>query len=223
MSLDVLSAITARHCKRAYLDRPVPQALLHEVLAAAAHAPSTRNAQPWHVAVVSGAARTRLADRLCAAFDADAPAQPDYVNRRPTSDPRELERAERAGRGLLEARGIARDDQQARRAHLRSNFQFHGAPVAMILHLPADAVPGTFLEMGCFLQNLMLGLVARGLGSCPQFSVAGYSNLIRSELGMAADRLIVCSLAVGYPDPQAPVNAFAPERAGLAEYTRWLD
>jgi nitroreductase len=222
MSLDVLRAITARHCKRAYLDRPVPQALLHEVLAAAANAPSTRNAQPWHVVVLSGAARLRLADRLCAAFDADVPARPDYENRRPTSNPRELERAERAGRGLLEARGIARDDQQARRANLRANFQFHGAPVAMILHLPADAVPGTFLEMGFFLQNIMIGLVACGLGSCPQYSVAGYSDCVRSELGLGADHLIVCSLAVGYPDPQAPVNAFAPERAGVEEYTRWL-
>jgi nitroreductase len=223
MSFDLLSVITSRHCKRAYLDRAVPQALLREVLAAAAHAPSTRNAQPWQVVVLSGAARIRLADRLCAAFDADEPVRPDYVNRRPATDPCEQERAERAGRGLLEARGIDRHDQQARRANLRANFQFHGAPVAMILHLPADAVPGTFLEMGFFLQNIMLGLVACGLGSCPQFSVAGYSDCVRSELGMGADRLIVCSLAVGYPDPQAPVNAFAPERAGLAEYTRWLD
>src|SRR3954471_13351330 len=139
MSLDVLSAITARHCKRAYLDRPVPQTLLHDVLAAAAHAPSTRNAQPWRVVVLSGAATMRLANRLCAAFDADAPARPDYANRCPNPDPCEAERAERAGRGLLEARGIARDDQRARRDNLRRNFQFHGAPVAMILHLPADA------------------------------------------------------------------------------------
>jgi nitroreductase len=223
MSSDLLSVITARHCKRAYLDRAVPPALLREVLAAAAHAPSTRNAQPWEVVVLSGAARNRLADRLCAAFDADEPVRSDYSNRRPTSTPGELERAERAARGLFEAKGIARDDPQGRRAHQRSNFQFHGAPVAMILHLPADAVPGTFLEMGLFLQNVMLGLVACGLGSCPQYSTTGYSDCIRAELGLGADRLIVCSLAVGYVDPRAAVNAFAPERAGLSEYTRWLD
>src|SRR5436190_22049929 len=93
----------------------------------------------------------------------------------------------------------------------------------MILHVPANAASGTFLEIGCFLQNIMLGLVACGLGSCPQYSVAGYSARIRAELGMSADRLIVCSLAVGYPDPQAPVNAFVPERASLAEYTRWYE
>jgi nitroreductase len=223
MNVGVLSAITARHCKRAYVDRPVPKALLQEVLTAAAHAPSTRNTQLWQVAVVSGAARARLADQLCADFDADKPIRPDYVNRPATLDQPYLARAEAAGAGVLKAKGIARNDPQARRAHLRDNYRFYGAPVAMILHLPADASPGTFLEMGCFLQNIMIGLVACGLGSCPQYSVAGYGDRLRSELGLGADRLIVCSLAVGYPDPDAPINAFAPERAGLAEYTHWYE
>jgi len=223
MNIDVLSAITARHCKRAYVDRPVPRALLQEVLTAAAHAPSTRNTQLWQVAVVIGAARARLADRLCADFDAGVPIQPDYVNRPPTLGQPYLERAEAAGAGVLKAKGIDRDDPQARRAHLRDNYRFYGAPVAMILHLPADASPGTFLEIGCFLQNIMLGLGACGLGSCPQYSVAGYSDRIRSELALGSDRLIVCSLAVGYPDPHAPINAFIPERAGLAEYTHWYE
>ncbi|HET9623348.1 MAG TPA: nitroreductase [Kofleriaceae bacterium] len=223
MNVDVLSAITARHCKRAFVDRPVPMALLQEVLVAAAHAPSSRNTQLWQVAVVTGAARDRLAARLCADFDADVPLRADYVNRPPTLARPYLARAEAAGAGVLAAKGIARDDAAARRAHQRDNYRFYGAPVAMILHLPADAAPGTFLDLGFFLQNLMLGLVACQLGSCPQYSVAGYSERIRSELGIGADRLIVCSLAVGYPDPHAPVNAFVPARAELAEYTHWYE
>lgn len=223
MKGNVLSAITARHCKRAYLDRPVATALLREVLAAAGHAPSTRNTQLWQVAVVTGAALVRLAERLCADFDADHPVHPDYVNRPPVLDPPYLARAEAAGVGVLRAKGIARGDAQARRAHQRDNYRFYGAPVAMILHVPANAAPGTFLEIGCFLQNIMLGLVACGLGSCPQYSVAGYSTRIRAELGMSADRLIVCALAVGYPDPHAPINTFVPERASLAEYTHWYE
>jgi nitroreductase len=223
MKSAVLSAITARHCKRAFLDRPVPKELLQEVLVAAAHAPSTRNTQLWEVAVVTGAATVRLADRLCAAFDADEPARPDYVNRPPTLGAIYLQRAEAAGAGVFRAKGIDREDARARREHLRANLRFYGAPVAMILHLPADAPPGTFLEMGCFLQNLMLGLVACELGSCPQYSVAGYSEHIRAELGLGAGRLIVCSLAVGYPDGGAKVNAFFPARAALAEYTHWYE
>jgi nitroreductase len=77
--------------------------------------------------------------------------------------------------------------------------------------------------MGLFVQNVLLGLVAVGLGSCPQFSVTAYSDTIREHLGFGPDRLIVCGMAVGYPDPEAPVNAFAPERAALAEYAQWFD
>jgi nitroreductase len=216
------AVVTARHCKRAFLDRPVPREVLARVLAAAANAPSTRNGQPWQVAVVTGAARDSLARRLCAEFDGGAPPRPDYVNRPAVTDRVTEERARAAGAGVLRAKGIARADQAARRAHLRANMEFYGAPAVLICHLPEGSPPGAFLEMGFFLQNVMLGLVACGLGSCPQYSVAGYADALREELCLAG-RLVVCALSVGYPDPAAPVNAFAPDRAALAEYVRWHD
>lgn len=223
MTHDPLALLRARHCKRAFLDRPISRAVLEEVLRAAAHAPSPRNSQPWAVAVVMGAAREELARKLCGDFDRGVPAKPDYANRRPSEGPVQEARARAAGAGVLAARGIARDDEAARRAHLRDNYRFYGAPVELIFHLPADAVPGTFLEMGFFVQNVMLGLVAVGLGSCPQYSVTAYSDSLREHLGLGPGRLIVCGMAVGHPDPAAPVNAFAPERAPLEEYTQWFD
>ncbi len=69
----------------------------------------------------------------------------------------------------------------------------------------------------------MLGLVARGLASCPQASVAGYADAIREFLGLGPDRLVVCGMAVGYMDGSAPVNGYVPERAPLADYTQWFD
>lgn len=220
---DFLSIITARHCKRAFLDRPVPREILAEVLRAAAHAPSTRNGQPWSVAVLTGEAREALVRRLCDLFDRDVPMQMDYASRPAELPPAHAERARAASAGVHAAKGIARDDDAGRRAHLRDNLRFYGAPVAMVFHLPANAAPGTFLEMGFFVQNVLLGLVAKGLAGCPQASVTGYSDALREFLGLGADRLIVCTLAAGYADESAPVNRFAPERADLAEYTQWLD
>ena len=223
MELDFLDVLRARHCKRAFLDRPVPREVLEEVLTAAANAPSTRNSQPWRVAVLTGAAREELARKLCDAFDRGVPARHDYTNRPASEGSVEEARARAAGAGVFAAKGIERADEAARRAHLRDNQRFYGAPVELIFHLPADAPPGIFLEMGFFVQNVMLGLVARGLGSCPQYSITAYSDAIRGYLGFGPDRLIVCGMAVGYPDPAAPVNAFAPERAPLADYVQWFD
>lgn len=223
MDRDFLSIITARHCKRAFLDRPVPREALEEVLRAAAHAPSTRNGQPWAVAVLLGEAREALVRRLCDLFDRDAPMKMDYESRPAEVPAAHLERAAAASAGVHAAKGIDRDDKAGRRSHLRDNFRFYGAPVALIFHLPSNAAPGTFLEMGFFVQNVMLGLVAQGLGSCPQASVTGYSDAIREHLGLGLDRLIVCGMSVGYPDESAPVNRFAPERAPLPDFTQWLE
>ena len=193
------------------------------MLRLAANAPSSRNTQPWQVTVLTGAAKNGLARRLTAAFDrGEAPAA-DFLN-----NPSELkgvyaDRARACGAGVLAIKSIDRHDEAARRAHVRENFRFFEAPVEMIFHLPGDAVPGSFLALGCYLQNVMLGLVACGLGSCPQYSVAGYADSIREYLDLATDRLIVCGLAVGHVDATAPVNRFVPERAPLSEFVDWRD
>jgi nitroreductase len=219
---DVVAGVLGRrHCKRSFVDRPVSRGVLEGVLVAASAAPSTRNGQPWQVAVLLGPARQALADALCAEFDRGVGQHPDYANRPVDPDAATQERAREAGTGVLRAKGIERTDQVARQAHLRDNLAFYGAPVEMIFHLPPAAPPGLFLEMGMFLQNVMVALVACGLGSCPQFSVAGYPDVIRSVVGLAPGRIVVCGLAVGYPDESAPVNGFRPSRAALPEYVRW--
>ncbi|GAB2960485.1 nitroreductase [Saccharothrix stipae] len=217
-----VAILEARHSKRSFVAAEVPARVLEQVLrAAATAAPSSRNGQPWRVEVLRGDRRDELARALCDQFDRGVPTRPDYAARPARTTPEADARAHEAGAGVLRAKGVARDDEQARRRHLRDNLAFYGAPVELILHLPADAVPGQFLELGMFVQGVVLGLVACRLGSCPQVSVAGYPDTVREVLGLGADRLVVCGLAVGYPDETAPVNAFHPRRAELSEYVRW--
>jgi len=223
MANDILELIMARHCKRAFLGKPVPREVLEAVLRAAAHAPSTRNNQPWGVAVLTGAAKEALSRALCEDHDRGLPPKLDYAHRPAGTSPLLEARAREAAVGLLRARGIDPGDEAGRRANHRDNFLFHGAPVELIFHLPANAVAMTFLELGFFIQNVMLGLVGRGMASCPQSSVAGYPDTIRRHLGFGPDRIIVCGMAVGYPDENAPMNRFVPERAGLEEYSQWFE
>ncbi|WP_217238157.1 nitroreductase [Streptomyces sp. AC555_RSS877] len=218
---DGLSLIASRHCKRAFLERPIPRDVLAEVLLTAGQAPSSRNVQPWRMTVVTGSPLDALTRTLCEGFDRGERPRPDCPNRTPTLDDTAAERARTALSGVLCAKGHAPDDASAARAHFRDNLRFYGAPAALVCHVSGDAVPGTFLEAGLFLQNVMLGLVARGLGSCPQFSVVGYADALRRKLDIDADRIIVCTMAVGYPDEAAPVNRFVPTRARLEEYVHW--
>ena len=57
--MDVLEAIHTRRSIRKHLNRPVPEELIEELLAAAMQAPSARNQQPWQFVVIDD--RTMLA------------------------------------------------------------------------------------------------------------------------------------------------------------------
>jgi nitroreductase len=50
--MDVLEAIRTRRSIRKYLNQPVPEELIQELLAAAMQAPSARNQQPWQFVVI---------------------------------------------------------------------------------------------------------------------------------------------------------------------------
>ena len=64
------AAIQSRFSARAFLPKPVPKAIITDLLRVAARAPSGTNTQPWKVYVVQGARRDRLVNAVCAAHDA---------------------------------------------------------------------------------------------------------------------------------------------------------
>lgn len=218
---EMLKLIQKRHCQRAFLPESVPRSVLSEILLAAAHAPSSKNTQPWQVAVLMGAKVSAFSDFLCQLFDADTPQEADYLYTPEPWPEGFLDRARACGYGLFALKGIERKDFEKRRAHDRENFELFGSPAYLIFHLPAESVAGQFLDLGFFMQNVMLGLSAHGMGSCPQFSVAGYPDAIREFLGLGK-RLIVAGMAVGYPDPAALVNTYVPERLPEEAYVQWF-
>ena len=223
MAIDVSQAIQTRHCKRAFLDQSVDRSNLEEVLKWAANAGSSKNSQPWQVAVVMGEACVRLSAALCAVFDQKITEEMDYQYMMAPIPDEFMVRARTCGYNLFDLKGISRDDHGARTAHNRENYEFFGAPVQLVFHLPAGSERGNFLDMGLFMQNVMLGLLDFGLASCPQVSIAQYPDTVRQVLGIPLDRWIVAGMSVGYSDPNATVNTYVPERLDLESYTQWLD
>lgn len=219
--MSVLDTIKARHCKRAFLNMPVARDTIERVLSAAGNAASSKNTQPWQVIAVDGKKLDQLRDTLLAKHDA---GEFDGLDYQYTLDPEPhafKERAKDCGYKLFELKGIARDDRDARKAHGRLNWEFFGAPSALFFFLPAGAERGNFLDMGQFLQNVMLGLTSEGLGSCPQVSIAAHGKTIRAHLGVNEEQWLVCGLSVGVPDEHAIVNTYIPERLPLTDYFNW--
>jgi nitroreductase len=82
---------------------------------------------------------------------------------------------------------------------------------------------GSWLDYGMFVQNVMLAAKARGLDTCPQAAFVQFHRIIREELGMAENETLVCGMALGFANPDAPENALKTERAPLAEWVRFKD
>jgi nitroreductase len=69
-----------------------------------------------------------------------------------------------------------------------------------------DLGPADPLSVGMYLRTSVLALTARGLGTCVEASLAGYPEVLRSELKIPPELSILCGLAVGYSDPDFPAN-----------------
>ena len=160
--LDLDEAIRERHSTRMFLSQPVPRELVNEALALAQLAPSNSNIQPWHLVLVSGAAR----DRLVAALVEEAKRRP--ANIPPLPESFRHYRSE-LGAQVYGAMGIDREDKVQHDAAVLRNWEFFRAPLAGIVCMHRDLGPADALSVGMFLQTLLLALTERGLGSCVEF------------------------------------------------------
>jgi nitroreductase len=52
-AMDAMTAILTRRSVRQYIDKPVPEGVIQEILKAATSAPSAGNQQPWHFIVIT--------------------------------------------------------------------------------------------------------------------------------------------------------------------------
>lgn len=216
--MKIADAIRDRHSCRAFLDRPVATDKIEDILRLAACSPSGANTQPWQVAVVSGRTKQAIGRRMEAEFRSGNRGRPDYPYY-PThwGEPYESRRIA-CGLKLYSTLGIERADKEGRKEQWIGNYHAFGAPVVLYFFIASHLQVGSYLDIGMFLQSLMLSAQEAGLATCPQQSLAEYPDIVRQELGMGADWVLLCGMALGYEDTNATVNRYRTPRAGLEEF-----
>lgn len=220
------AAITSRRSIRAFLDKPVERDEILRILDVAARAPSGTNTQPWKVHVLTGAARDRLSKAILAAY-AD-PAQADAHREEYPYYPREwvspyIDRRRKVGWDLYSLLGLTRDNKAGMAAQHARNFAFFDAPVGMIFTIDRILEQGSWLDYGMFLQNIMVAARARGLDTCPQAAFTQYHRIIAAELGLPANEMVVCGMALGWADPARVENSLQTEREPSHVFTRFME
>ncbi len=224
--MHVHDAIMSRHSCRRFKPDPVPEEALKKILTAAGRAPSGHNTQPWKVYVVRGGAKERITEKALAASEGrtSMKASDPEFDYYPTEwfEPF-LSRRRATGFGLYGALGIARDDKQARTEQMNRNYKFFDAPVGLFITFSRRMNEGTFMDVGMFIQSILIGARGEGLHTCGQVAWCDHHKMIREELGIDEDELLACGMSIGYADETAPENVWRTDRAPIDDWVTFVD
>ena len=215
-------AITSRRSIRRFLPTPVPAETVQAILDAAARAPSGTNMQPWRGYALAGTAKDALVEAVQAVFDVEEQGHSPEVQYYPDSffEPY-LSRRRAVGWDMYGLLGIAKGEAVKMKAQHRRNFQFFDAPVGLMFTIDRRLATGSWLDYGMFLQNVMTAARARGLDTCAQAAWTHYHRAIRPVLGLSDEETVVCGIALGYADPDAPENGLVTARAPARSFMRF--
>jgi nitroreductase len=216
--MDVLKVIEERRSTRAFLEKPVDRDTLERLLGLATQAPSAINLQPWEFTVVSGEERKRLSRVLVKRMrerniscgpGATSPLPEYFVERQ---------------RGLLDVMLPHLPEQTAFQDFINEgSCNFYGAPTAIIITMDEVFSSARLTDIGIVVGYLVLAAYDLGLGTCPIGLITAFDDDIKGELSLPEDKRVVIAVALGYGDPQAPVNRPRSQRAPLSDVVKWRE
>ncbi|MBZ2190492.1 nitroreductase [Alcanivorax sp. JB21] len=219
MSLE--QALHNRRSVRGFLDKPVPQKVLEEVFSLAQLAPSNCNIQPWRVLVASGDVRDTLRQRMVDSATQGKPISPDFEHL-PNFEGVYRQRQVDCAVELYNNMGIARDDKAGRmRATLR-NFELFDAPHVAFIGMDRQFGVTVALDVGMYIQSLMLAMTAHGIGCCAQGSMRYYPDDVRQIFSEPESTAILCGISFGYEDTDVAANRTRVGRAPLGDSVTFL-
>lgn len=229
----VSHALFTRRTIRAFTPDRVDRDLLVKILEPALHAPSWANTQPWEIFVVAGGPLERLRKAYAGNLKNCVPRNPDITIPKEWPDAcrirMETLKAERTraielslsnspsprlGEGGGE--GASLPDLQ------QMNYKFFNAPIVVYLCMDRCLTPWSLFDLGAMSQSIMLSAEEHGIGSAVAVTLAAHPDLIRKELGIPDNLVIVIGIALGRPDPDSPQNKFKSTRRRLEEVVRFV-
>jgi nitroreductase len=219
--MELQEAIRNRRSIRQFSAKSVSEDIIRDLLADTLWSPSWGNTQPWEVVVVTGQKMEEFKNKSREALLAGKEAATDICMPQVWPDAY-LDRYKELGKSVLGALSIAREDKEARLQHFAKMFGFFDAPAAILVAVDKNlALEYAMLDVGIFLQTFCLLAHDRGLGTCILAAMVSYPDIARELFSVPDTKLFVMGAALGWPDPDAPVNCFARKRGSLDEFVKW--
>jgi nitroreductase len=221
--MNTIEALKKRKSIRAFLDKSVEKDKIVTILETAKLSPSGVNMQPFDMCVVSGNKKISIENKILQAFDNNQKEAMDY-----DYYPKEFKepyKSRRREMGLLMYKtiGITKGDKEKQIEQWKKNYQAFNAPVVLYFFIDDSLGKGSYLDYGMFLQSIMLTATHLDLATCPMVSLAEYPSIVKEELNIPNNKLLLCGIALGYEDTNDPINSFKTNRIDLDEFVKFWD
>ena len=220
--MELQDAIRDRRSIRQFLAKSVSEDIIEDLLINSLWAPSWGNTQPWEIVVVMGEKLEAFKKKNQEALVSGKQSQTDVPM--PHKWPEAyLDRYKSLGKSVLSSLSIAREDKEARLQHFIKMFGLFDAPAIVLITVDKElSLEYAMLDAGIFLQTFCLLAHDRGLGTCIMAAIVNYPEIARDLFSIPENKVLVMGAALGWPDPDAPVNFFERKRGTLDEFVKWV-
>ena len=176
------------------------------------------NSQPWNFYVVTGEPLERIRQGNTERMLAGVPQSREFRTGNAFTE-HHRERQVDVAKQLFAAMGIARDDKEKRQDWVMRGFRQFDAPVCVIVTFDRllDGSDDAPFDCGAVTNALVNAAWSRGLGTVINSQGIMQSPVVREHAGIAADQVIMKSIALGWPDDSFPANAVVSRRKSVDE------
>ena len=223
MTMPYDDVVLGRRSIRGYLQKPVPKALIEEILTLAMRAPSSMNTQPWNFTVITGAELDKIRAGNTERNLAGVPHSREFRIGK-AFEGQHRQRQGDVAKQLFAAMGIAREDTEARQDWVLRGFRQFDAPVCIIITYDRELADSddTAFDCGAVTTALVNAAWSRGLGAVINSQGIMQSPVVREHAGIADDQVIMKAVAMGWPDDSFPANAVVSHRKSVADAARFV-
>lgn len=215
--------VLGRRSIRGYQAKPVPRALIEEVLGLAMRSPSSMNTQPWNFTIVTGDVLDQIRAGNTERNLAGVPHSREFRIGQAFAG-QHRDRQVGVAKQLFAAMGIEREDKEGRQDWVLRGFRQFDAPVCVIITYDRELADSddTAFDCGAVTTALVNAAWSRGLGAVINSQGIMQSPVVREHAQIAEDQVIMKAVALGWPDESFPANAVVSDRKSVEEAATFI-
>lgn len=205
--MNVTDALFARHGCRSFKSEPIDKNTIKTIIEAATRAASGGNSQPWEIFVAGGESLDKIKNLFLSNSQNSTQSNPD-VSKIPAAHQARMQE-------LLGDMSAVAGDSMKQLGEMMGNF--FNAPAVIYLCLDKDLAGLSYFDLGALSQGIMLKALEHGLSTMPAGCFTQYPEIVKKELDIPDNLLIVAGIAIGYEDTLHPINKFRSKRRSIDE------